>query len=69
MFAKLILSTAIDLAISVSSFAQNNFTMKSINNNAPVKCSKAIIIKANSEKVWNVISNIDKWASILADRY
>lgn len=36
--------------------------MKSINNNAPVKCSKTITIKADSEKVWKVMVNINHWA-------
>jgi len=37
--------------------------MKSINNNAPVKCRKTITINSNSEKVWAVMTNIDKWAT------
>jgi len=41
--------------------------MKSINNNAPVKCSKSIAINASSEKVWSVMSNIDNWASWQTD--
>jgi len=41
--------------------------MKSINNNAPVKCSKTIIINASSEKVWAVMTNIDNWASWQTD--
>lgn len=36
--------------------------MKSINNNAPVKCSKQITIDANSEKVWKVMTDINNWA-------
>ncbi len=63
MFAKSILSTAISLTISAGSFAQNNSTMKSINNNAPVKCSKTITINASSEKVWTVMTNINNWAN------
>ena len=63
MFTKSILLTAISLTISAGSFAQNNSKMKSININAPVKCSKTITINANSEKVWQVITNIDKWAT------
>ena len=42
---------------------QNNLKMKSINNNAPVKCSKTITIKASSEKVWKVMTNINNWAT------
>lgn len=37
--------------------------MKNINNNAPVKCSKSIVINANSAKVWSIITNIDNWAT------
>lgn len=35
--------------------------MKKINNNAPVKCSKEIIINAPVEKVWNILTDIDNW--------
>jgi uncharacterized protein YndB with AHSA1/START domain len=35
--------------------------MKSINNNAPVMCSKTITIAASSEKVWTVLTNINNW--------
>ena len=41
--------------------------MKSINHNAPVKCSKSITINASSEKVWAVLTNIDAWASWQTD--
>jgi uncharacterized protein YndB with AHSA1/START domain len=37
--------------------------MKSINNNAPVKCSRKIVINANSEKVWKIITDINHWAT------
>ena len=37
--------------------------MKSINNNAPVKCSKTITINASSEKVWKVMTDINNWAT------
>jgi len=55
------------LTVSVSSFAQNNTTMKSINNNAPVKCSKTILINAKPEKVWTILTNIDHWANWQTD--
>ena len=67
MFTKLILLTAISLTISTGSFAQNNSKMKSINNNAPVKCSKSITINASSEKVWEVMTNVDNWATWQTD--
>lgn len=63
MFTKSILLTAISLTLLTSSFAQNNSEMKSINNNAPVKCSKTITINANSEKVWAIMTNINNWAN------
>ena len=37
--------------------------MKSININAPVKCSKKITIAASSEKVWEVLTNINNWGN------
>jgi uncharacterized protein YndB with AHSA1/START domain len=67
MFTKSILLTALSLAISTGSFAQNNSKMKSINNSAPVKCSKTITINANSEKVWAVLTNINNWANWQTD--
>lgn len=36
--------------------------MRSINNDAPVKCSKIITINADSKKVWTVLTDIDNWA-------
>ncbi|MBD3630038.1 SRPBCC family protein [Cyclobacterium sp.] len=41
--------------------------MKSINKNAPVKCSKTITINASSKKVWEIITNIDNWATWQTD--
>lgn len=35
--------------------------MKSININAPVKCSKTILINANKEQVWSVLTDIARW--------
>lgn len=67
MFTKSILLTAIGLMISVGSFAQNNSKMKSINNNAPAKCSKTITINASSEKVWAVLTDIDNWTNWQTD--
>jgi uncharacterized protein YndB with AHSA1/START domain len=63
MFTKSVLLTAISLTNSAGSFAQSSSKMQSINNNAPVKCSKTITINASSEKVWKVITNIDNWAT------
>jgi uncharacterized protein YndB with AHSA1/START domain len=41
--------------------------MRSINNNAPVKCSKTILINASPDKVWSVMTNIDLWANWQTD--
>lgn len=35
--------------------------MRSINNNAPIKCSKTATINADSRKVWAVITDINNW--------
>ncbi len=63
MFTKSIFLTTISLTISLGSIAQHNSTMKNINQNAPVKCSKTITINASSEKVWAIMTNIDNWAT------
>lgn len=46
---------------------QNNLKMRSINNNAPVKCNKSITINASSEKIWAFITNINDWATWQTD--
>ena len=66
MKTNLILIAISSLFIS-NAVAQNNSTMKTINNNAPVKCSKEISINANKEKVWNVITNINNWSTWQSD--
>jgi uncharacterized protein YndB with AHSA1/START domain len=63
MFAPFTFSTAIGLLLSASAIAQNKPVMISINHNAPVACSKTIIINATPEKVWSVMTDIDRWAS------
>lgn len=35
--------------------------MKSINHQAPVVASKSITINTNSEKVWEIMTNINDW--------
>jgi uncharacterized protein YndB with AHSA1/START domain len=62
MFTKLILTTALGLTFIAGLSAQKHKTMKSINENAPVKCKKAISIHANSKKIWAVLTNIDRWS-------
>jgi len=41
--------------------------MKNINNSAPVKCRKKIIINVNCKKVWEMISDINNWTSWQTD--
>lgn len=41
--------------------------MKNINNNAPVKCSKAIAINASTDKVWDVMTSINLWSNWQTD--
>lgn len=41
--------------------------MKRINSSAPVKCSKTVIISANSEKVWAVLTDISNWPAWQTD--
>lgn len=41
--------------------------MKSINNHAPVKCSKTITIDASIEKVWSVMTDINNWSNWQTD--
>jgi uncharacterized protein YndB with AHSA1/START domain len=55
-----ILTTAI-LSFSAASFGNtSDFTVR-INENAPVKCSKTIFIKASPEKVWELLIDINNW--------
>lgn len=49
------------MSIGWSAFEMNFASMKSINENAPVKCSKSITINASSEKVWKVLTDINNW--------
>jgi len=41
--------------------------MNSINKNAPVICSRKIVINAGSRKVWSVMTNINAWATWQTD--
>jgi uncharacterized protein YndB with AHSA1/START domain len=34
-----------------------------INPNAPVKCSKSIVINAKPEKVWSILTDINNWSN------
>jgi len=35
--------------------------MKSINQKAPVTCSKSILINASPERIWSVLTDINRW--------
>lgn len=35
--------------------------MKEINTNAPVKCSRTILINASEGTVWNILTDINNW--------
>lgn len=35
--------------------------MSKINDQAPVKCDKSILIQAGKEKVWRILTGIDQW--------
>ncbi len=37
--------------------------MKTINSNAPVKCSKIISINSKKDKVWTALTDIDNWCN------
>jgi len=41
--------------------------MKSINSNAPVKCSKTVTINASCEKVWAALTDINNWTTWQTD--
>lgn len=41
--------------------------MKSINKNAPVKCSKQITVGTTSKHVWSVLTDINNWANWQTD--
>lgn len=58
---KSILLIAFNLTLNEGFIAQNNVIMKNINQNAPVKCSKTISIKANPEKVWLIMTDVNNW--------
>lgn len=41
--------------------------MKTINNSAPVKSEKSIVIKSDIEKVWQILTDIDNWSNWNSD--
>ena len=61
MYMSLLL-TAIGLTIPADSMSQINVNMKSINYKAPVKCSKTISINATPQRVWQLLTDINKWS-------
>lgn len=67
MFKSTVLFTAISLFSVSGLLAQHQANMKSINQHAPVTCSKNITINASADKVWSVLTAIDNWASWQTD--
>jgi hypothetical protein len=51
----------LSVLITTVLWAQTPTTMKPINNNAPVKCTKTIVINAAPQKVWQVLTDINNW--------
>ncbi|AFL79852.1 Polyketide cyclase / dehydrase and lipid transport [Aequorivita sublithincola DSM 14238] len=41
--------------------------MKPINNSAPVKAEKSIIINSDIDKVWQILTDIDNWSNWNSD--
>lgn len=68
MIHKLMLTPLMALAIIAAPKAQNEKSMNTqTNSNAPVKCSKSIVINATPDKVWGILSNINNWATWQTD--
>ncbi len=59
---KLKLTTLLVLTTISATMAQNENNMnKQTNSNAPVKCSKSLLINVSQQKVWSVLTDIDNW--------
>ncbi len=52
---------------AIGTLPQTKNPMRSINENAPVKCSKTITIHADRKRVWAVLTTIDAWATWQTD--
>lgn len=63
MKLKSILTAAISIVFTANIAAQSPTTMQTINANAPVKCTQSIVINASPEKIWQVLTAIDNWAT------
>jgi len=61
------INTCFSLYYSAKATIGKAYQMKSLNNNAPVQCSKSITIHADREKVWSVLTNINRWANWQTD--
>jgi hypothetical protein len=65
LMTKSILSAA---AISTTGMlAQNQKDMRTINPDAPVRCSKTVVIQADSKIAWAVLTDINNWAAWQTD--
>ena len=49
------------LTISGSMAQNQNIMNMQTNSQAPVKCSKSIVVNASAKKVWSVLTDIDNW--------
>jgi uncharacterized protein YndB with AHSA1/START domain len=67
MFTTLFFTIALQSGFIAKPGTQNNDTMQSINHQAPVQCSKTILIKAQPEKVWKILTDINHWADWQTD--
>lgn len=62
------LATLLGIAGIAASISTNNDPMKVLTNpNAPVKCSKSIVVHAEPAAVWKVLTHIDQWAAWQTD--
>lgn len=67
MFTTLFFTIVLQGGLIAKPETQNNVGMQSINHQAPVQCTKTILIKAQPEKVWSILTDINHWADWQTD--
>jgi len=68
MAQNFLMTTLLVSALATTVHAKKTEQMnKQINTNAPVRCSKTMIIHASSAKVWATLTNINNWAAWQTD--
>jgi uncharacterized protein YndB with AHSA1/START domain len=67
MFTTLFFTIVLQSGFITKPGTQNNDSMQPINRQAPVQCSKTILIKAQPEKVWKILTDINHWADWQTD--